>query len=310
MSIPWTSSRRFLTLLQREWLQQRRAWMLLVAAPPVVMLGLLMLGPLDVTLDDGQAQRDLAGLPPLAIAMMTILVSAVLCFLLAWATALMQSPGLARRDRQDRSIEFWLSLPIGHSAALVSPLLAHLLLFPLAALGIGAMAGLAMSPLSVARFAQPGDWFTLPWGVIMLAGLSFLARAALGLLLATLWLSPLVLLAMTASAWLKRWGLPALVAGIVVVGNLLDKLYGNPVVWELGRQLLTRAGQSFISGRSPGRLTFGPGSDAEAAVRAFPEMLLNDAGHSLAALGDPLLLLVLAASAACFGLLVLRRQRA
>ncbi len=310
MSIPWTSSRRFLTLLQREWLQQRRAWMLLVAAPPVMMLGLLMLGPLDITFDDDQTKRDLASLPPLAIAMMTILVSAVLCFLLAWAAALMQSPGLARRDRQDRSIEFWLSLPIGHSAALVSPLLAHLLLFPLAALGIGAVAGLALSPLSVARFAQPGDWFALPWGVILLAGLSFLARAALGLVLATLWLSPLVLLAMTASAWLKRWGLPALVAGIVVVGNLLDKLYGNPVVWDLGRQLLTRAGQSFVSGHSPGGLTFGPGSDAEAAVRAFPALLLNDAGHSLAALGDPLLMLALAVSAACFGLLVLRRQRA
>ena len=44
---------------------------------------------------------------------------------------LIQTPGLARRDRQDRSIEFWLSLPTSHAASVAAPVLMHLVLVPL-----------------------------------------------------------------------------------------------------------------------------------------------------------------------------------
>jgi ABC-2 type transport system permease protein len=304
-----TSNRRFTTLLLREWLQNRRAWLLLTAAPPLVMLALLSLGHMDISFDDGDALRQMAQLPPVGLALLTMAVAALLCFVLAWLSALLQVPGLARRDQQDRSIEFWLSLPIGHTPALAAPLLSHLLLFPLAALALGGLAGLALSLLTVARFASLGDWFTLPWGLMLGAGLALLARTALGLVLATLWLSPLILLTMVASAWLKRWGLPALVAGLALLAGVLDKLYGNPVITDLGQRLLTGAGRSFVAGHSPGGLRFTPGSDAIDVLRVYPAWAAGDAWHSVQALADPVLLLAMAVSAGCFALLILRRQR-
>ena len=303
-------ARRFGTLLQREWMQHHRAWLLLAAAPPLVMLGLLSLARLDLSFDDSDTLQHMGQMPPAGLALLTIVVAALLCFLLAWLSALLQSPGLARRDMQDRSVEFWLSLPIGHGPALAAPLLAHLLLFPLGALAVGLVSGLGLSFVTVVRFASLGDWFSLPWGLVGAAVLSLVARAAFGLVLATLWLSPLILLVMAASAWLKRWGLPALLAVTALLGSVLDKLYGNPVVWDLGSRLLTHAGQSFITGKAPGGgLRLSPGSDPTDALQALPGALLTDAGHAVAALADPLLLLALAVSAACFGLLVLRRRR-
>ena len=309
MQHPISPLHRFNTLLRREWLQNHRAWLLLAAAPPVLMLALLLLGGMDITFDDAQAQQDLASLPPVAVALLTIVGAALLGFLLAWLSALLQSPGLARRDVQDRSIEFWLSLPIGHVPALAAPLLANLVLYPLGALALGAAAGLALSPLTVARFASLGDWFTLPWGLMLGAGLSLLLRTALGLLLATLWLSPLILMTMVASAWLKRWGLPVLVAGISVLGSVLDKVYGNPVVWDLGGRLFTEAGHAFVVGKTHGGLRFTPGSDAVEVLRAYPGWALQDGLHAIQALANPLLPLALAVSAASFALLVLRRHR-
>ena len=302
-------SRRFAALLQREWLQHHRAWLILLAVVPLVMLALLSLGRMDMTFDDGEAQRELASLPGAAVALLTIVVAAVGCFLLAWMSSLLQAPGLARRDHGDRSIEFWLSMPVGHIPALAAPLLTHLVLFPLGALALGTGFGLVMAPLSVARFGGAGEWLSLPWGVLLAASFSLVLRTALGLVLATLWLSPLILMAMAASAWLKRWGLPALVAGLVVLGGLLDKLYGNPVITAVGERLFTLAGQSFITGRAPSGVRLVPGEDPTAALSGMPAALLADAGHALAALADPLLPLALAVAAGCFGLLVLRRRQ-
>jgi hypothetical protein len=110
-----------------------------------------------------------------------------------------------------------------------------------------------LSLLTVARFASLGDWFTLPWGRCS-AATGAAGRTALGLVLATLWLSPLILLTMAASAWLKRWGLPAVVAGLALLAGVLDKLYGNPPRVGRRRRLALGAG----AGRSgpaagPGR---------------------------------------------------------
>lgn len=300
---------RFLTLLQREWLQHHRAWLLLTAAPPVAMLVLLTLGRMDITLDGGDAQQQLQTLQPAALAVMTISAAAVLCFALAWLAVLLQAPGLARRDTQDRSIEFWLSLPVGHVPALAAPMLAHLLLFPLGALLIGALFGLAMTPLTLARFAGLADWLTLPWGPLLATSLSLLARTTLGLLLASLWLSPMILLAMAASAWLKRWGLPALVVGLLLLAGVSDRTFGTPVVTDLGRELLARAGRSFIVGRDPGGVRFTPDDDPLHVLQAFPGWALRDGWQAIQALADPLLIPALAVSAGCFGLLVLRRRR-
>lgn len=306
---PLSARARFATLLQREWLQHRIGWMVITAAPVAIALLLLLVGQLQVTIDDADVTVRFSQVPALALATAAIVGTGVLGFLLAWASALIQSPGLARRDRQDRSIEFWLSLPVGHAESLAAPLLAHLLLFPLAALGIGLLAGHAVSLLLVARFVGLGEWLALPWGSIVLAAAAALGRVALGLLLATLWLSPLVLMVMAASAWLKRWGLPALAAGLVLLAGVTDRAFGTPIVTDLGRELLARAARSFIVGRATGGLRFTPDSDPVQVLQAYPGWALQDGWHAIQALADPLLPLALAVSAGCFALLVRRRQR-
>lgn len=302
-------SPRFVTLLQREWLQHHRAWLLLAAVPPLLMLGLLALGRLEIDVDGRNAVNDVARLHPSAIAMLCITAGALLSFLLAWGSALIQAPGLARRDLSDRSVEFWLALPIGHGPALAAPLVAHLLLFPLAALVMGALAGTLLTPLALARAASLADWAGLPWGTMAAAAGALLLRVGLGLLLASLWLAPLVLVLMAASAWLRRWGLPAVVAGVALLGSVLDKVYGNPLVWRVGAELLGRAGQSFVSGRAGAWVQLAPGQDAAPAMQALPGWALRDAGHALQALADPMLPAALAVAAGAFALLVLRRRR-
>jgi ABC-2 type transport system permease protein len=300
---------RFATLLQREWMQHRLGWMVTIAAPLVIALVVLLAGQMQFNVDDVNIDVSFGQTPALVLATAAIVGTGLLTFMLAWLSALLQATGLARRDQQDRSIEFWLSMPVGHVASVTAPLLAHLILFPLAALGIGLLAGHAVSLLVVARFVGLSDWFSLPWGSLLLVGLLTLLRTGLGLLLATLWLSPLVLMAMVASAWLKRWGLPALVAGTVVVGNLLDKIYGNPIVWDLGHRLLQKAGQAFVAAPPERHLNMGSGGDPMDVVQALPAWVVQDGWRSLQGLADPLLVLVVAVSTACVALLILRRQR-
>lgn len=299
----------FKTLLLREWMQHKRGWLVVLAIPLLVGLAVLAAGQIRFDIDGSDVVFQFGEAPALALATLAIVCSGALAFVLAWFVALFQTPGLARRDQQDRSIEFWLSLPTGHTRSLVAPLLAHLLLFPLAALAIGTVTGLLVSLPLVARFAGVGEWFALPWGTILAVWVSLLLRIALGLLLATLWLSPLILLVMAASAWLKRWGLPALIAGSVLISGVLDKLFGNPVLSELGRQLIANAGRSFVSGRPGGGLVFKSGTDPLAMIQGFPGRLAGDAWGSIQLLASPLLLLALAVSGACFALLILRRRQ-
>lgn len=303
------SMRTFPTLLRREWLQHKTGWLVIVAAPPLIGLLVLLAGQVTIDISDQDHTIVFDQVPALALAVAAIFGSGVLTFVLAWAATLIFAPTVVRRDVQDRSIEFWLSLPTGHAASVTAPLLAHLLLFPLAALVIGMLAGVPLSLAVVTRFAGAAEWLALPWGTLMAAAVALTLRLALGLVLATLWLSPLIMLVEAASAWLKRWGIPAVVLGIAVVANLLEKVFGYPEVWGLGRAIFTEAGRAFVAGHPGSGLQLGAGSDAQAALGALPGWALADAGRALQALAQPLLLLCLAISAACFALLVLRRRR-
>lgn len=296
---------RFSSLLLREWLQHRRAWTLLVALPPLLLAAVLAFSSVELNLQ-ADVSTKVSQLPPLGVALLTVVATAALCTLLAWVSVLIQAPGLARRDLGDRSIEFWRSLPVGHAQALASPLLAHLVLFPLAALGAGLLCGLVLSALTVARFHGLQGWLSLPWAGLLGAVLAVGLRFALGLVLATLWLSPLIALVMAASAWLRRWGLPAVVAGVAVLGNVLDKVYGNPLVWDLGGRLLTQASRAMVSGGATLRAEdFAAGDQLLASLVSWAGA---DAARALQALADPLLPAALAVAAGGFMLLVLRRR--
>ena len=300
---------RFKTLLQREWMQHRIGWLVLMGLPTGILLAAALFGAIHIDL--GQVASDRMP-PPIVLATGCIVAVAVLTMGLAWVASLIQSPGLARRDVQDRSIEFWLSLPESHSESIGATLLMHLLLLPWLALLAGLAGGFLVSIIAVVRLFGFGDWLALPWGTIAATTLFLTLRVMIGLLLATLWLSPLLLGTMAASAWLKRWGLPVVVGVVVVGGQVLDRLYGNRIVWNVLDTLGTKASQAFLGadrGPKSAGLVIERGDDMVGAMSVAPGWLLHDLGSALAQLASPAFVAALLAGAAAFGLLVLRRQR-
>jgi ABC-2 type transport system permease protein len=297
---------RFKTLLLREWMQHRFGWLVLMGLPFVLFAAVGLFGQAHVEFDDGEE--------PLALTVAGGVVLGVMLttLALAWGASLLQTPGLARRDVQDRSIEFWLSLPAGHAQSIAATLLAHLILLPVAALGVGLACGVIVSLPVVTHAFGVGAWLTLPWVQLLMALVAVALRVALGIVLATLWLSPLILVTMAASAWLKRWGVPAVAAVIGLGGLLLDRLYGNPVVWNVLGSLVQQASRAlFATERGGGETAFVIERQAD-----VPALLSNaaawcalDAGHALVMLASPAFLAAAAVAGGAFALLVLRRQR-
>ncbi len=295
---------RFNTLLLREWMQHHRGWLVLMLALPLVVLALVPFGTVEIR------AGEMGPMP--ALALMLVAMSATPAIVLG-VTALalaFQAPGLARRDRQDRSIEFWISLPTSHSASVGATVLTHFVLVPLLALAIGAAFGWLIGFAVVWKGLGADAAFGLPWGALMGVGIAGLARGLLGVLLACAWLMPLVLLAMAASAWFKRWGVPVLVLGLGIGHKLLSYRFGITAIGDTLTGLLVNAPVGLLHAASndqPSRLE-GAG-DAAAWVAQGPSWLLADGLASLRELGQPLFLFALALSTACFALLVLRRSR-
>jgi ABC-2 type transport system permease protein len=300
---------RFTTLLQREWMQHRRGWQLLMGLPIVLVALAGVFGQIHVNFDsDGVAEMP----DPLVVASVSVAGVGLLCLLLAWTASLIQAPGLARRDVQDRSIEFWLSLPVPQAQSLAAMLLMHLLLIPWLALGVGLGGGWVVALLLLAKGWGLASWFSLPWGALLAAMVLLALRLMLGLALATLWLSPLILGTMAASAWLKRWGLPVVVGTIAIGGLWLDKAYGWPVVWDVLRLLGTRASQAFIATNREAAAS-GLGiehvDELGSVLESVPAWVAHDAGQALAAAASPAFVAALAVAALAFGLLWMRRRR-
>ena len=302
---------QFKMLLRREWMQHRIGWLLLLAAPTLLLLLLSAVdGGLQVQIDDSPVQ-----LPPLHQAP-SLLQTALLCGAvsavtlgLALLTVGFQLPGLARRDRQDRSVEFWCSLPVGHAKAVSATLLAHLLLLPWAALLAGMLGGALVAMATVVASHGLAAWLQLPWGVLLLAGAALLARLSLGLVLAMAWLSPLLLLTMAASAWLKRWGVPVLAAATLAGTLLLDKRLAQPVVQPTLNLLTSEALQALLRLESLHLGTVRNADDVRAFLQGLPAQLLHEAVTTVGRAATPAFALALATAALGFWLLVLRRQR-
>jgi hypothetical protein len=283
----------FKTLLQREWMQHHVGWLVLVAAP----LALMVVGAIFGQVQVGQENQD----TPASLGLILAGGYATFMAAMTWLIIGLQAPGLARRDVQDRSIEFWRSLPVSDSTAVGATLLAHLVLMPLAVMAVALLSGCLVGLMVVVRAygfaAVPG----LPWpelGVIFLAAVP---RMLLGSLLASLWAAPIVLAAMAASAWLKRWGVPVLLVVVGLGGLLLKEAYDMPWVfntiagiWRRGAEALAPMQAAAMEQATPGQV---------------PGLLLQDLGNRLQDLASPLLLVALAVSAVSFGLLWLRRQR-
>lgn len=203
------------TLLLREWMQHKRGWLIAALAPPLLFLAMLPFGqitglPIEQT-----------GLISLAMVLISTGVVYVICLLVA----LFQLPGLARRDTQDRSIEFWLSLPGRPSESVAATVLAHAWLAPLGGALIGAAFGL---PIAMSVLAAKGGMslpLSVDWSEVVAAALPLLARGLVGTVPLLLWLLPLIGVLMAASAWLKRLGVPLVLVGTGVAVAVLHKVY-------------------------------------------------------------------------------------
>lgn len=294
---------KFLALMQREWLQHRFGWALMAAVPLSIALLLLSFGKLAI--GDATFERVGDQLPPL-LALASIAGSGAVIFLIACLSSLIIVSGMARRDHGDRSIEFWLSLPTTHSANLAAPLLVHLLLVPMAALLAGLAGGVLVSLVLVGRVVGLGAWFALPWTDLLPAIAAIAARLVAGLPLALLWLSPLILLVVLVAAWFRRWGWVILGVGLGLGGQLLERLFGQPLVSDITLGLLQHAGQALVSAGSGLHMDSGEGI---AGLRGVPAWALHDYGQALRALPSPLLLGGLLFAAGCFALLVDWRRR-
>jgi ABC-2 type transport system permease protein len=296
---------KMLPLMQREWLQHRFAWAMLVLVPLALAMLLLSVGQVEF---DAAWGEHTAPQRALWLGTIALLATTVAIFLVVGVTSLFITFGLARRDHADRSIEFWLSLPISHTQSLAAPLLVHLVLVPAAALLAGLAGGYVLSLLLVTRFVGLGDWFALPWANLAPATLAFTLRLAAGLPLAMLWLSPLILLAMLANAFLRRWGVPVLAVALGVGSAVLQGVFGIYALTEALVRLLRGAGLS-LAGASGEGVTFSNDKAPDVVLSHLPGWALHDFGVALQNLADPVFVGALAVSATLFAALVAWRAR-
>jgi ABC-2 type transport system permease protein len=290
----WT---RFQTLMLREWMQHHKGWLMVMLIPPLLFLAILPFGSVQVE----------EQLPNLLVAAAAMAISAIAVTGISWSMAMLQLPGLVRRDQQDRSIEFWLSLPASHSESIGAMLLMHALLVPLLALAVGTGLGFVIAAGLVLKLGGLAGLAEVSWLPLAAAGLAGALRLALGVVLMSLWLAPLMMILMVASAWLKRWGAPAVIAAVAISGLVLDKIYGNPIVWTLLNAQIQGAESSFFNHQGElDALRDSPDSLAGAVA----SWALHDALSALQGLASQHLIGGLLVAAGCFALLVLRRRRA
>lgn len=308
MSIATT---RFKTLLLREWLQHKWGWLLVMFAPLAITLLTLPFGSAEfgpkgnVTKAEVFMAMELTAASKLATVIWAVSVLSVLALsLLAMS---FQVSGLARRDAQDRSLEFWMSLPGSHSEHLGATVLAHCLLVPMAALAAGVASGLLIAGFGVVKALGWGALAQVQWGSVFTLLLPVLARVLGGLPLFMLWILPGLLLLMAASAWLKRWG----VAAVVLVTVLLAYL---PTTRDLVRPWLEGqadgAGQAFFISH-PEQWVAAGGADVGVRNMQLSDIwqgigqdLLNQLGH----LASAQFLSGLLLAGLCFAALVYKRK--
>jgi hypothetical protein len=304
--LPLVRSVRLVPLLQREWLQHRFVWLLMMLVP--LGLGLLLAVVGHFEFDDGPA-----GHPdklPLLLAMVPPLAGGAGLLLIALLAGLVTVSVLARRDHGDRSIEFWLSLPVPHTAAFGVPMLVHLVIVPAVALLIGALGGQLIGALLVGRIAGWEAIGEVPWGLVAAGAATMTLRLLAGLPLAVLWALPIILLLTLMYAWFRRWGWVILIAATALQG-LLDQLsFGQRWLLDTTSDLLRHAGKSFVgAGGTPLGFNLGGGDKELQALHAMPLLATRDFGAALAALASPLFVGAMLFSAGCFVLLLRWRRK-
>ena len=293
-----------LALLQREWLQHRFAWILLLSIPVVLAALALSFGQVSIISEDHPE-----GIPAVVLAAGTVAACIAALVALAAVSGLVTAVGLARRDHADRSVEFWLSLPVSHSRSLLVPMLVHLVLLPLAAFVFALLAGLLLSALLVARTQGLAAWGALPWADVLGAAFAALLRVFAGWPLMVLWLSPLILLAMLAYAWLRRWGLVVLGLALSVGMSPLGSILGYRMVPDMLAKLGQGAAHALLSGKQMNDVHGSADEVVRSSFQQAPSWVWTDIVGSLQNLASPVFLGGLLMAGLCFYGLVQWRRR-
>ena len=310
---PMDRFQRFRSLMLREWMQHRTGWLVLMLLPTLLAAGLSLFDGRGIDLRIGDHDAQFGPLSSLPVVQQTVgwtVATTGLALLLVSLTVAVQLSGLARRDQQDRSIEFWRSLPVSHLQGVGATVLMHLLVLPLLAVTSALLGAQLVAALAVVLHNGLSAWLGQPWLVLMSSLLLAVARVWLGLLMAVLWLSPLLMLTMAASAWLKRWALPVVLAASVLGVTWLDPRLPVALVGSALHRLGTEALYALLApdlfdGQQALRA-----ADLGASLHGLPMALLQDGLRVLQSAATPAFLAALAGGALGFGLLLLRRQRA
>jgi hypothetical protein len=296
----WTQLR---TLLLREWMQHRFGWTMMLLIPfalAVVSVPVMQFPP------PGSEDRPPDVAIPMIVALASVLGTAAVMLVVATVASLIFAIASPRRDHGDRSIEFWMSLPVPHSASLGLPLGLHLLVVPAAAMMIGWLLGHALALLVAMRLGVLAEWAALPWGGLFVATLAIAARIAGGMVLAALWFAPLLMLVVLAYALLKLWGEIALGAAFIVAA-VAESRFGIRTVGGWFASMAEGAATAFPIGDSSGS-NITPETLPEDLVR-MPGLLVVDFGRSLVELASPTFIGGLVVAGALFAVLVVWRQR-
>lgn len=280
------------TLLLREWMQHKRGWLIAAFAPPLLFLAMLPFGQVK-------------GLPTEhaeLISLGILMASACAVFGICLLVALFQLPGLARRDAQDRSIEFWLSLPGRPSESVAATVLAHAWLAPLGGALVGTLFGLPIAASVLTAKGGVGMAAAVHWGEVVSAAAPLLLRGFIGTLPLMLWLAPIVFTLMAASAWLKRLGVPVVLVGGGVAVTVLHKAYDIDWPLEALGGLNERINHSLVY-------------DVQELARALKTDVdlwtwaMHDLGQTLAGLASMQFIGWMIVAAAGFALVVIKRGR-
>jgi ABC-2 type transport system permease protein len=295
-------TRTIVPLMQREWLQYRFGWILLALVP-------LGLATLLVAVGQFEFEQAVAAKPQLLPLLLSVVPAVIGALVMLWITlfsGFVSIAGLARRDHADRSNEFWLSLPVPHSAALGVPVFVHLLLLPAVAMLLGWLGGQLLGVLLVGRIAGASALADVPWGATLTVTTTMALRLLGGLPIALLWALPVVLLIALLNAWFRRWGWVVLAVGLGLL-SLFDQLtFGQRWLLDILGRILRRAAQSFMGA---GGVHIGVGgSEGVGALLELPALAMGDFGAAVMAMASPLFVGGLLFSIACFALLVRWRR--
>lgn len=200
---------QFKTLMLREWMQHRRSWLILGLWSPVIAWALLYL----VLFYQGIPQFNDAAISDTAkVASFGISAQCSFVFYLALIGVLLTIPGLPHRDRDDKSLAFWRSLPIDDRTAVIAPMLINGLLLPLMAI---------VSAIALNLLLSAPLWIASANAELAKNLVLALLGGSLQGLLTLLWFSPLVLLLALGNGVIRRWGIAIVLIGAFILQSVL-----------------------------------------------------------------------------------------